>query len=352
MTHGVSDMLEVLLLAKEVGLFRWRGAKGSSISRATSTSCRSSRRSTTCNAAAGSCAACSKHRPIAGISMRAATSRRSCSATPTAARTAGSSPRTATLYDTQARLAACAGKPACARASSTDAAARWAAAAGAPIAQFCPSRPAVSMERSASRNRARSSRSATACRRSATGTWSRSSMPRWSPRATRRHSRRCGKNGARRCITWPSDRSPCIARWCTKIPSSGASIRRRRRSATSAGCRSHPGRRHGRGSSAGSNRCARSRGSSRGYRTAYVVPGWYGLGSALKDYAERSKENAALLGTMYRDWLFFRMVINNAQLELLRADLPTAAWYARRVQPPELGTRMHERLTAGACAGA
>jgi phosphoenolpyruvate carboxylase len=77
----------------------------------------------------------------------------------------------------------------------------------------------------------------------------------------------------------------------------------------------------------------------------YVVPGWYGLGSALKDYAEASEDNAALLGTMYRDWLFFKMVINNAQLELLRADLPTAAWYAQRVQPPELGTRMHERLT-------
>jgi phosphoenolpyruvate carboxylase len=77
----------------------------------------------------------------------------------------------------------------------------------------------------------------------------------------------------------------------------------------------------------------------------YVVPGWYGLGSALKEYAERSEADTALLGTMYRDWLFFKMVINNAQLELLRAELPTAAWYAQRVQPPELGTRMHERLT-------
>ena len=76
----------------------------------------------------------------------------------------------------------------------------------------------------------------------------------------------------------------------------------------------------------------------------YVVPGWYGLGSALRDYAEESKENATLLATMYRDWLFFKMVINNAQLELLRSDLPTAAWYAQRVQPPELGTRMHARL--------
>jgi phosphoenolpyruvate carboxylase len=77
----------------------------------------------------------------------------------------------------------------------------------------------------------------------------------------------------------------------------------------------------------------------------YVVPGWYGLGSALRDYAGQSKENVALLATMYRDWLFFRMVINNAQLELLRSDLRTAAWYARRVQPPELGTRMHTLLT-------
>jgi phosphoenolpyruvate carboxylase len=47
---------------------------------------------------------------------------------------------------------------------------------------------------------------------------------------------------------------------------------------------------------------------------------------------------------MYRDWLFFRMVVNNAQLELLRADLSTAAWYAARVQPAELGKRIHERL--------
>jgi phosphoenolpyruvate carboxylase len=65
----------------------------------------------------------------------------------------------------------------------------------------------------------------------------------------------------------------------------------------------------------------------------------------LKNFAERSVDNAALLAEMYRDWLFFRMVINNAQLELLRADLATAAWYARRVQPPELGTRMHASLT-------
>ena len=139
-----------------------------------------------------------------------------------------------------------------------------------------------------------------------------------------------------------SARSPHIARSCTKIPNSGASIRRRRRSATSAGCRSHRGRHHGRGNSADSNRCAPFPGSSRGYRTAMSFPA--GTGSAARCGTTRSsrRRTATLLATMYRDWLFFKMVINNAQLELLRSDLPTAAWYAQRVQPPELGTRMHD----------
>lgn len=79
-------------------------------------------------------------------------------------------------------------------------------------------------------------------------------------------------------------------------------------------------------------------------QSRYVIPGWYGIGSALEAYAGQAPEKLALLTSMYRDWLFFRMVVNNAQLELLRAHLPTAAWYARRVQPAELGRRIHERI--------
>jgi phosphoenolpyruvate carboxylase len=79
-------------------------------------------------------------------------------------------------------------------------------------------------------------------------------------------------------------------------------------------------------------------------QSRYVVPGWYGVGSALRGIAQNAPEKVALLTRMYREWLFFRMVINNAQLELLRTHLPTAAWYASRVHPPELGARMHERL--------
>jgi phosphoenolpyruvate carboxylase len=79
-------------------------------------------------------------------------------------------------------------------------------------------------------------------------------------------------------------------------------------------------------------------------QSRYVVPGWYGLGSALESFGGEAPEKLALLARMYREWLFFRMVMNNAQLELLRAHLPTAAGYARRVQPRELGERIHERI--------
>jgi phosphoenolpyruvate carboxylase len=79
-------------------------------------------------------------------------------------------------------------------------------------------------------------------------------------------------------------------------------------------------------------------------QSRYVIPGWYGLGTALKAYAEGAPERLATLTAMYREWLFFRMVINNAQLELLRAHLPTAALYAKRVHPAELGMRIHQRI--------
>ncbi|HEV7800958.1 MAG TPA: phosphoenolpyruvate carboxylase [Burkholderiales bacterium] len=79
-------------------------------------------------------------------------------------------------------------------------------------------------------------------------------------------------------------------------------------------------------------------------QSRYVVPGWYGLGSALEAFAGNDPEKVELLIAMYRDWLFFRMVVNNAQLELLRADLSTAAWYAARVQPAALGARIHGQL--------
>lgn len=79
-------------------------------------------------------------------------------------------------------------------------------------------------------------------------------------------------------------------------------------------------------------------------QSRYVLPGWYGLGSALEWFVEQDAGNLATLQQMYRGWPFFKTVVDAAQLELVRAHLPTAAMYAARVHPAELGQRIHHRI--------
>ena len=77
-------------------------------------------------------------------------------------------------------------------------------------------------------------------------------------------------------------------------------------------------------------------------RTTLV--GWYGLGTALEQYAGADPERLETLKTMYRNWPFFQTVVDNAQLELTRAHLPTAQMYAARVQPRPLGERIENTI--------
>ncbi len=57
------------------------------------------------------------------------------------------------------------------------------------------------------------------------------------------------------------------------------------------------------------------------------VPGWYGLGTALQ--AMISAEGLPRVQELYAGWPFFRALIDNAQLALVRADIDVAAQYAQ-----------------------
>ncbi len=61
-------------------------------------------------------------------------------------------------------------------------------------------------------------------------------------------------------------------------------------------------------------------------QTRANLPGWFGLGAAL--HAEIAAHGPARLQVMYRGWRFFTMAIDNAQLSLGTADMPTARRYA------------------------
>lgn len=67
------------------------------------------------------------------------------------------------------------------------------------------------------------------------------------------------------------------------------------------------------------------------------LPGWFGFGSAVGEFVSKARHGAddawTTLGAMYRDWPFFRSLVDNAQLSLGRADFAVAHMYAGLAEP-------------------
>ncbi len=62
-------------------------------------------------------------------------------------------------------------------------------------------------------------------------------------------------------------------------------------------------------------------------QTRYNLSGWYGIGTALSASVASKRENRDLLRQMYLTWPFFHAVLDNAQLEMVRTRLHIAAHY-------------------------
>ncbi len=75
-----------------------------------------------------------------------------------------------------------------------------------------------------------------------------------------------------------------------------------------------------------------------------IVPSWFGLGSAFQSYANEHDGGIRLLQEMYRGWSFFKAVIDNAQLDVAKADMGIAELYASLVEPPELRREFFGRI--------
>jgi phosphoenolpyruvate carboxylase len=74
----------------------------------------------------------------------------------------------------------------------------------------------------------------------------------------------------------------------------------------------------------------------------YLVPGWYGIGEVLGPALERDPELGARLRRLHDGWPFFREIVASARREMARARLELAAEYARRLAPD--GTDLHDRI--------
>ena len=68
-------------------------------------------------------------------------------------------------------------------------------------------------------------------------------------------------------------------------------------------------------------------------QSRHVLPGWYGLGTALERAVERHGE--PLVAEMLRDWPFLKALVDDVEMVLAKADMGIAARYARLAGPLE-----------------
>ena len=67
----------------------------------------------------------------------------------------------------------------------------------------------------------------------------------------------------------------------------------------------------------------------------HTLPAWYGLGSALNKLMNEKNKNLNDLKSMYSEWPFFKVLIENIQMALAKADLDIARDYGELVENRE-----------------
>nr|WP_150960618.1 phosphoenolpyruvate carboxylase [Aneurinibacillus sp. XH2] len=76
----------------------------------------------------------------------------------------------------------------------------------------------------------------------------------------------------------------------------------------------------------------------------YLFPAWYASGTGLQSFYNDKPENLATLREMYQKWPFFRTTIDNLQMALAKADLNIAKEYGRMVKDPSIAERIYELI--------
>lgn len=80
-----------------------------------------------------------------------------------------------------------------------------------------------------------------------------------------------------------------------------------------------------------------------------ALPGWCGFGSAIEGYLSDSKtrkERLALLQRMHRQWPFFRTLLSNLDMVIAKSDLAIAQRYVELVEDRRLGRRIFALIEA------
>jgi phosphoenolpyruvate carboxylase len=77
-----------------------------------------------------------------------------------------------------------------------------------------------------------------------------------------------------------------------------------------------------------------------------LLPGWYGFASAVEAWLAEHPQGMDTLRQMYRDWPFFRSVVSNMDMVLAKTDLSIASRYAELLQDAVLREHVLARIGA------
>ena len=85
-----------------------------------------------------------------------------------------------------------------------------------------------------------------------------------------------------------------------------------------------------------------------------MLPGWYGVGSALSAYVEKGCEGSPAvrkarieqLQSMAQDWPFFRTMLSNMEMVLAKTDLNIGGRYAQLVGNKALREKVFQQISA------
>lgn len=68
-------------------------------------------------------------------------------------------------------------------------------------------------------------------------------------------------------------------------------------------------------------------------QSRFLLPAWYGVGTALQEFLDERPENLRLMRYFYAKWPFFKMVISKVEMTLAKVDLQIAEHYVQQLSP-------------------
>ncbi|GAB4066054.1 phosphoenolpyruvate carboxylase [Ancylobacter sonchi] len=77
-----------------------------------------------------------------------------------------------------------------------------------------------------------------------------------------------------------------------------------------------------------------------------MLPGWYGFGTAIREWLAKNPDGLPLLQEMYREWPFFRTQLSNMDMVLSKSSIAIASRYAKLVEDAELRESIFGRIRA------